>query len=114
MAWEEALRLLKINIMGKTQLEVLEQTVLRRFQMPVSFDQPEVVYKETVIEPVTGYRHFEPLRHYAEEALRIEPGAKGEGISFDSRCNVDRLGINYQNLVRIHVFETIYKGALTG
>lgn len=114
VAWEDALRQLKVNIMGKIQLEVLEQTVLRRFHIPVSFDQPEVVYKETVAEPVTGYGHFEPLRHYAEAALQIEPGARGEGISFDSRCHVDRLGINYQNLVRTHVFETIHKGVLTG
>ncbi len=114
VTWEETLRQLKVNIMGKIQLEVLEQTVLRRFQIPVSFDQPKVVYKETVIEPAMGYGHFEPLRHYAEVALRIEPGARGEGISFDSLCHVDRLGINYQNLVRTHVFETIHKGVLTG
>lgn len=101
VAWEEALRQLKVNIIGKIQLEVLVQTVLRRFQIPVFFDQPKVVYKETVAEPIMGCGHFEPIRHDAEAALRIEPGARGEGISFDSRCHVNRLGIDYKNLVRL-------------
>lgn len=114
VVWEETLRQLKVNIMGKIQLEVLEQVILKRFQISVSFGQPEVVYMETVSEPVMGFGHFEPLRHYAEVALRIEPGPRGEGISFGSRCHVDRLGINYQNLIRTHIFETIHKGILTG
>ena len=114
VVWEESLRQLKVNIMGKIQLEVLEQVVSERFQIPVSFGQPEIIYMETVAEPVTGYGHFEPLRHYAEVALRIEPGERGTGISFESQCHVDRLGINYQNLIRTHVFETIHKGVLTG
>lgn len=100
--------------MGKIQLEVLEQAILSRFKIPVSFGRPEVVYMETVLESVMGYGHFEPLRHYAEVALRIEPGTRGEGITFASQCHVDRLGINFQNLIRTHVFETIHKGVLTG
>ncbi|MDR1770943.1 MAG: TetM/TetW/TetO/TetS family tetracycline resistance ribosomal protection protein [Hungatella sp.] len=114
VVWEESLRQLKINIMGKIQLEVLEQVVLERFQVKVSFGQPEIIYMETIAEQVTGYGHFEPLRHYAEVALRIEPGERGKGISFESQCHMDRLGINYQNLVRTHVFETVHKGVLTG
>lgn len=114
VVWEEALQQLKINIMGKIQLEVLEQAILSRFKIPVSFGRPEVVYMETVLESVMGYGHFEPLRHYAEVALRIEPGTRGEGITFASQCHVDRLGINFQNLIRTHVFETIHKGVLTG
>lgn len=114
VVWEEPLRQLKMNIMGKIQLEVLKQTIWNRFQISVSFGQPEVVYKETVAEPVMGYGHFEPLRHYAEVALRIEPGTRGEGISFESRCHVDRLGINFQNLIRNHVIEAAHKGVLTG
>ena len=114
VVWEESLRQLKVNIMGKIQLEVLEQVVLERFQIRVTFGQPEILYMETVADPITGYGHFEPLRHYAEVALRIEPGERGKGISFESQCHVDRLGINYQNLIRTHVFETIHKGVLTG
>lgn len=114
VVWEESLGQLKVNIMGKIQLEVLEQVVLERFQIRVTFGQPEILYMETVADPVTGYGHFEPLRHYAEVALRIEPGERGKGISFESQCHVDRLGINYQNLIRTHVFETIHKGVLTG
>lgn len=114
VVWEESLKQLKVNIMGKIQLEVLEQVVLERFQISISFGQPEIIYMETVVEPVTGYGHFEPLRHYAEVALRIEPGERGKGVSFESQCHVDRLGINYQNLIRTHVFETIHKGVLTG
>ncbi|WP_312501709.1 TetM/TetW/TetO/TetS family tetracycline resistance ribosomal protection protein [Lacrimispora sp.] len=114
VVWEESLRQLKVNIMGKIQLEVLEQVILDRFQIKVAFGQPEIIYTETIAEPVTGYGHFEPLRHYAEVALRIEPNERGKGILFESQCHVDRLGINYQNLVRTHVFETIHKGVLTG
>ncbi len=92
----------------------MEQVILDRFQIKVAFGQPEIIYTETIAEPVTGYGHFEPLRHYAEVALRIEPNERGKGILFESQCHVDRLGINYQNLVRTHVFETIHKGVLTG
>lgn len=90
VACEEALRQLKVNIMGKIQLEVLEQTVLRRFQIPVSFDQPEVVYKEIVTELVMGYGHFEPLRHDAslgpgEEAFPLTAGAMWTGWKLITR-----------------------------
>ncbi len=112
--WEESLGQLKVNIMGKIQLEVLEQIILERFEIRITFGQPEIIYQETVLEPVTGYGHFEPLRHYAEAVLRIEPGERGKGITFESQCHVDRLGINYQNLIRTHIFETTHKGVLTG
>ncbi len=114
VTWEESLRQLKVNIMGKIQLEVLKQVILERFQISISFGKPEIIYMETIAEPVTGYGHFEPLRHYAEVALRIEPGERGKGILFESQCHVDRLGINYQNLIRTHVFEAVHKGILTG
>lgn len=112
--WEESLHQLKVNVMGKIQLEVMEETILRRFQVPVTFGKPEVVYMETVKGTVKGYGHFEPLRHYAEVALRIDPAPRGEGIRFESECHVDRLGINFQNLIRTHVFEYAHKGVLTG
>lgn len=112
--WEGSLHQLKVNVMGKIQLEVMEETILRRFQVPVTFGKPEVVYMETVKKTVKGYGHFEPLRHYAEVAFRIEPAPRGEGICFESECHVDRLGINFQNLIRNHVFEYVHKGVLTG
>ncbi len=86
VVWEESLRQLKVNIMGKIQLEVLEQVVLERFQTKITFGQPEIIYMETVEEPVTGYGHFEPLRHYAEVALRLEPVREGRGLHL--RVNV--------------------------
>lgn len=86
VVWQETLQQLKINIMGKIQLEVLEQSILRRFGIPVFFAHPEVVYMETISEPVTGYGHFEPLRHYAEVSLRIEPVPEGAG--FPLKVNV--------------------------
>ncbi|WP_143319052.1 TetM/TetW/TetO/TetS family tetracycline resistance ribosomal protection protein [Clostridium sp. HBUAS56010] len=114
MDWEESLQQLKVNFMGKIQLEVLEQSVLTRFQIPVTFGPPEVLYMETIRQPVTGYGHFEPLRHYSEVAFRLEPAPRGAGILFKSQCHVDRLGINYQNLICTHVFEKNHKGVLTG
>lgn len=112
--WESSLHQLKVNVMGKIQLEIMEETILRRFQVPVTFGKPEVVYMETLKESVIGYGHFEPLRHYAEVALRIDPISRGEGICFESECHVDRLGLNFQNLIRTHVFECVHKGVLTG
>ena len=112
--WEEQLGQLSIQIFGKIQLEVLASEISSRFGIQVSFGVPEVVYKETIAGPVMGYGHFEPLRHYAEVAVRLEPGAAGSGISFRSECHVDRLAVNYQNLIRTHVFERAHKGVLTG
>lgn len=114
IAWDETLKQLRINIMGKIQLEVLQQVILNRFQISVSFEKPEVVYMETISKPVIGYGHFEPLRHYAEVVFRMEPLSRGAGIQFESQCHVDQLNVNFQNLIRTHVFETEHKGVLTG
>ena len=112
--WEESLGQLSIHILGKIQLEILAAEVEKRFGTKVSFGIPEVVYKETIGEPVCGYGHFEPLRHYAEVAIRLEPGEPSSGITFRSECHVDRLAVNYQNLIRTHVMEKKHKGVLTG
>ena len=82
--------------------------------MEVEFTPPQVLYQETVAAPVAGYGHYEPLRHYAEVNLLLEPGPRGSGIAFESRCHVDVLSVNYQNLVRTHVFERVHRGILTG
>lgn len=103
-----------ISVMGKIQIEVLEQVIKTRFGISVSFEKPQVEYKETIKSAVTGYGHFEPLRHYAEVQLKLEPTARGSGITFESRCHVDNLILNYQNTIENHVFEKIHRGILTG
>lgn len=103
-----------VSVMGKIQLEILQQLIYTRFGICVSFEKPQVQYRETIAAPVVGYGHFEPLRHYAEVQLRLEPGPKGAGITFDSECHVDNLAINYQKMIKTHVFEKIHKGILTG
>lgn len=100
--------------MGKIQLEVLQEIVLERFSLQVNFDQPEILYKETIETKTIGYGHFEPLRHYAEVHLQLEPGKRNEGITFESACHSDDLSIANQNLIRQHLFERDHHGLLTG
>ena len=114
VVWNESLQEMHIHIMGAIQLEVLEEIVRERFGLEVRFGDCEILYKETIAAPVIGYGHFEPLRHYAEVHLRLEPTAPGTGITFDSACSVDILDANYQNLIKTHVFEREHKGVLTG
>lgn len=103
-----------ISVMGKIQLEVLEQVIDSRFGISVKFEKPQVEYRETIKSSVFGYGHFEPLRHYAEVKLRLEPGSRGSGITFENECHVDNLPVNYQKAVETHVFEKIHRGILTG
>lgn len=112
--WNESLQEIHIRVMGLIQLEVLEQLVKERFGFVISFGQPEILYKETIQSAVTGYGHFEPLRHYAEVHLLLEPGERGSGIQFSSACHPDDLGYNYQNLIRTHLYEREHHGLLTG
>ena len=105
---------LVVSVMGKIQLEVLTQVLKERVGIDAVFAPPKVLYRETVARPVMGFGHYEPLRHYAEAHLRIEPAERGSGISFASECHVDTLASNYQNLVRTHVFERVHRGILTG
>lgn len=102
------------GVMGKVQLEVLKELLRERFHIEADFCPPKVLYEETLLEPVTGCGHYEPLRHYAEVILRLEPGAEGSGVTFESQCHVDRLGANYQSLIRTHVLERAHRGVLTG
>ena len=87
--------------------------MLERFSMEAEFEPPEILYKETISSPVFGYGHFEPLRHYAEVHLLLEPAERGSGISFQSTCHVDILSLNFQRLIKTHVFEKEHKGILT-
>lgn len=112
--WEESLQEIHIHVMGRIQLEVLEQLVKERFNINVSFDKPEILYKETIETETVGYGHFEPLKHYAEVHLRIQPGERNSGIRFENACHADDLSVGNQNLVRHHLYERDHHGLLTG
>ena len=103
-----------VNVMGPIQLEVLTQLLRDRFGIQVTFGRLRVMYMETIAAPAIGIGHYEPLRHYAEVQLRLVPGAPGSGITFESRCHVDELALNWQRLIETHVFEKAHKGVLTG
>ncbi len=114
VTWDAAHGAVTVQVMGTVQTEVLAQLLENRFGMRVRFLPPLVLYKETIQAPVVGCGHYEPLRHYAETHLRLSPGPRGSGITFESQCHVDDLTINYQSLIRTHVFEKQHKGVLTG
>lgn len=103
-----------LHVAGRLQLEVLQDVMEKRFSMPVHFGPCQVLYKETITAPVMGFGHFEPLRHYAEVHLRLSPGKPGSGIRFESEVSEDVLSRNWQRLIRTHVFERAYPGALIG
>ena len=112
--WNENLKELHVHIMGKIQLEVLKEIVNNRFNLKVEFGPCEILYKETIKDETIGCGHFEPLRHYAEVVMKIEPGERNSGILFDSKCHVDDLSINFQKLIKSHIFEREHHGLLTG
>lgn len=105
---------LTVSVMGEIQLEIIKQMFRERWGIGIAFLPPKVIYKETIGKPVMAYGHYEPLRHYAEVAFRLEPGERGSGIQFRSECPLDELAQNYQNLIRTHVFERVHRGILTG
>lgn len=112
--WDEHFQEIHVHVMGVIQLEVLEQIVQERFNFSVSFGEPRILYKETIDNTVRGYGHFEPLKHYAEVHLLMEPTPRGSGISFDNVCHANDLSVGNQNLVRHHLFERDHHGLLTG
>lgn len=112
--WEESLQQIHIHVMGTIQLEVLEQVVLEQFRLKVRFEDPEIIYKETIQSEVIGYGHFEPLGHYAEVHLKIEPGERNSGVVFENSCHADDLSIGNQNLIHHHLYEKEHHGLLTG
>ncbi|WP_336775033.1 translation factor GTPase family protein [Paenibacillus sp. MMO-58] len=114
VVWEETLQEIHIHVMGVIQLEVLQQLVKERFGFDVVFGSPEILYKETISGPVKGYGHFEPLRHYAEVHLLLEPGERGSGITFKNAAHVHDLSIGNQHLIETHLFEREHHGLLTG
>lgn len=112
--WDEYFQEIHVHVMGVIQLEVVEQIVLERFNFRVSFGDPKILYKETIDNAVRGYGHFEPLRHYAEVHLLIEPAERNSGITFANVCHANDLSIGNQNLIRHHLFERDHHGLLTG
>lgn len=112
--WNEALQEIQVSIMGKIQLEVLKEVVDERFNLKVDFGPCEIMYKETIGNISYGYGHFEPLKHYAEVHLKLEPNNKGEGIIFENKCHADDLTTGHQNLIKTHIFERDHHGLLTG
>lgn len=105
---------ISVKVMGNIQLEILKQRIAQRFGKEVDFGKCMVIYKETVTEKTVGYGHYEPLRHYSEVHLAIEPAERGSGITFESQCSLNTLGSNFQNLIKTHVFEKEHKGVLVG
>jgi len=105
---------LMVHVMGDLQLEVLQRVMQDRFSIAVSFGAPQAAYRETIASPVIGIGHYEPLRHYAEVMLAIEPAPRGSGISFESRCHVDDLPLQYQNAIGSFVMQRVHRGVLTG
>ncbi len=112
--WDERLKEIQVHIMGTIQLEVLKQLVEERFSLSVDFGPCELLYKETILSESKGYGHFEPLGHYAEVHLKLEPGERNSGITFENICHVDDLTIGNQNLIRTHIYEREHHGILTG
>ncbi|SES22048.1 small GTP-binding protein domain-containing protein [Gracilibacillus ureilyticus] len=112
--WNNESSEIHLHILGVIQLEVLKQVMLERFNKSIDFSPPEILYKETIKQPVMGYGHFEPLRHYAEVHFRIEPGVRDSGVTFENRCHVDDLSLNYQRLIKQHMFERAHTGVMTG
>ena len=103
-----------VHLMGEIQAEVLKSLVEDRFGVSVDFDSGSVIYKETVAAPVEGVGHFEPLRHYAEVHLLIEPGEPESGITVNSLCREEVLGKNWQRLILTHILEKTHSGVLIG
>ncbi len=112
--YSELLKEIQVHIMGKIQLEVLKELMSSRFNIDVEFGPCKILYKETINTEVIGSGHFEPLRHYAEVHLKMQPSERNSKITFESRCHVDNLNIGHQNLIKTHVFERNHKGILTG
>lgn len=114
IVWNEQLKEIHVQLMGEIQLEVLTSVIRDRFGLEVQFDQGSIAYKETIAAPVEGVGHYEPLRHYAEVHLLLEPGERGSGLQFFTDCRKDDLDINWQRLILTHLEEKTHVGVLTG
>lgn len=114
IVWNGHAREIRIQLMGEVQMEILKRLILERFGLDVEFGPGSIVYRETIAEPVEGVGHFEPLRHYAEVHLLLEPGERGSGLQFAAACSEDMLDRSWQRLVLTHLEEKAHLGVLTG
>ena len=114
IVWDERYGQIHVQLMGKIQLEILRRRILDRFGLSVTFGEGSIVYRETIASPVLGMGHFEPLRHYAEVQLLIEPLPRGTGIQLASNLATDALDLNWQRLIFTHLLEREHAGVLTG
>lgn len=114
ITWEEESGEIHVRVMGEMQIEILQSLIAQRFNTEVTFGTGKIVYKETIREPVMGVGHFEPLRHYGEVHLLLEPQPSGMGLQFDSTCSEDMLDRNWQHLILTHLKEKQHRGVLTG
>lgn len=114
IVWNEELGEIHAKVMGEIQIEILKSLIAERFQVDVDFGTGNIVYKETIETMAEGVGHYEPLRHYAEVHLLLEPGKPGSGLVFESRCSEDDLDRNWQRLILTHLAEKIHRGVLIG
>lgn len=114
ITWNKELGEIYAQLMGEVQTEVLKNMISERFGIAVEFGAGSIVYKETIVKPVIGIGHFEPLRHYAEVHLLMEPGEPGSGLQFETACSEDVLDRNWQRLILTHLAEKQHIGVLTG
>lgn len=112
--WDENLQEIQAQIMGEVQIEILKSLIAERFGVDVQFGTGNIVYKETIADTVEGVGHFEPLRHYAEVHLLMEPGEPGSGLQLKADCSEDMLDRNWQRLIMTHLEEKVHCGVLTG
>ncbi len=114
IVWNEVLAEIQAQVMGDVQMEILKSQIKERFNVDVEFGSGNIVYKETIARPVEGVGHYEPLRHYAEVHLLMEPLEPGSGLVFDADCSEDDLALNWQRLIMTHLEEKRHRGVLTG
>lgn len=114
VVWVEETQEIHVQLMGEVQTEVLQHLIKERYGVLAEFREGKIIYKETITKPVEGVGHFEPLRHYAEVHLLLEPGERGSGMQFSSECSEDILDRNWQRLILTHLDEKEHRGVLTG
>ena len=114
VTWSEHLQELRVQVMGKIQLEILKQLLQERFTLTVDFEQGSILYKETIAQPVEGVGHFEPLRHYAEVHLLLEPGPRNSGVVFENNCSLEALTKNWQHQIMTALKSKEHLGVLLG
>ncbi len=114
LSWNDRLKEIRLDLMGEIQLEIIRSLISERFGFDVSFDEGSIAYKETIAAKVEGVGHYEPLRHYAEVHLIMEPLPRGSGLVFESSVSEDRLALNWQRLILTHLGEKAHLGVLTG